>query len=94
MKTKLALIGIMFVLFFLLLGCGNTDIDINDIDINTIDIDAIDHIDIPAGTYEIEYQIEDLIELIKTHGAVVSFVVIDSKKSRVTGIRQFIYGNP
>lgn len=78
MKTKLALIGIMFVLFFLLLGCGDTDIDIN-----TIDIDAIDHIDIPAGTYEIEYQIEDLIELIKTHGAVVSFVVIDSKNQEL-----------
>lgn len=58
---KISLVfGMLLILPFLLMGCGNQGIDLDD-----IDIDAIDRFDVPAGTYVIQYSIEDISDLVK-----------------------------
>jgi uncharacterized repeat protein (TIGR02543 family) len=69
----------LVILPFLLMGCGNQGIDLDD-----IDIDAIDRFDVPAGTYVIQYSIEDISDLVKNHGAVVSFTVTNSDQEAIT----------
>ncbi len=65
---------LMLIFLFLLMGCKNQNINFDE-----IEIEAIDRVDIPEGTYSIEYSIEDVSNLIKKHGAVVSFTVTNTK---------------
>lgn len=73
MRKILLSISILFVLPFMLIACGNQGINLDD-----IDIEAIDRFDVPVGTYTIQYSIEDISDLVKNHGAVVSFTVTNS----------------
>jgi uncharacterized repeat protein (TIGR02543 family) len=56
-----------------MISCVDTSVKLDD-----IDIEAVDQIDVPAGTYQVPYTIEDFSELAKTYGATVSLVVVDS----------------
>lgn len=78
MRKILLTIGILLILPFFLMACGNTGIDLDD-----IDIDTFDQIGITPGSYEIYYTIDDLQTLIEKHGAVVSFVVTNSRQETV-----------
>lgn len=78
MKKIVLSIGMLLIISFMLFGCGN-----NQIDIEAIDIEAIDRIDVPAGTYTIQYTIEDMSDLIKNHGAIVSFTVKNSQNETI-----------
>lgn len=78
MRKILLLIAFLLVMPFMLMGCQNQGIDLND-----INIEAIDRIDIPEGTYTIQYTIEELSDLIKNNGAIVSFTVTDSNQENV-----------
>ena len=79
MRKIMLIFGMLVILPFLLMGCGNQGIDLDD-----IDIDAIDRFDVPAGTYVIQYSIEDISDLVKNHGAVVSFTVTNSDQEVIT----------
>ena len=79
MRKIMLMFGMLVILPFLLMGCGNQGIDLDD-----IDIDAIDRFDVPAGTYVIQYSIEDISDLVKNHGAVVSFTVTNSDQEVIT----------
>lgn len=70
MKRFIVSLGVFFLLPFMLFACNEVSIDIQD-----IDIEAINEIDVPAGTYTINYTIDELSDLIKNHGAIVSFTV-------------------
>lgn len=78
MRKILLPIAFLLVMPFMLMGCQNQGIDLND-----INIEAIDRIDIPEGTYTIQYTIEELSDLIKNNGAIVSFTVTDSNQENV-----------
>ena len=78
MRKILLSIAFLLVMPFMLMGCQNQGIDLND-----INIEAIDRIDIPEGTYTIQYTIEELSDLIKNNGAIVSFTVTDSNQENV-----------
>ncbi|MCK7486665.1 MAG: InlB B-repeat-containing protein [Bacillus subtilis] len=74
------LLGIVLLfLAFVLVGCGATTVNVNE-----IDIDAVDQIDIPAGTYTVEYTIEDLSDLVKNYNATVVIVAHNKAGQEVT----------
>jgi uncharacterized repeat protein (TIGR02543 family) len=64
--------ALLFFLTLLLVGCTTTNFNLDE-----INIDAVDQIDIPAGTYQVQYTIEELSDLVKNHGAVISIVVLN-----------------
>lgn len=53
------------------------------VNIDRIDIEAIDRMDVPQGSYTIQYNIEDLSDLVKNYGATVSFRVTNSDLEEV-----------
>ncbi len=79
MKKIVLSIGILLILPFMMIACGNDDLDLSQ-----IDIEAIDRFDVPAGTYTIQYTIEELSDLVKNHGALVSIFVKNSQNEDVT----------
>ena len=78
MKKIVLSLSILLILPLLLFACGNDGIDLDE-----IDIEAIDRFDVPAGTYTIQYSIEDISDLVKNHGAVVSFEVKNSQNQEI-----------
>jgi|GEM_PF-1751612 len=80
MKRALQLLSVLFVFGFGIIGCTEE----KPVDLTTVDIEAIDQVDIPAGTYSIPYTIEELSDLVKTYGAVVSFHVWNHLNEEVT----------
>jgi uncharacterized repeat protein (TIGR02543 family) len=70
---------ILLFLAFVLVGCGATTVNLNE-----IDIDAVDQIDILAGTYTVEYTIEDLSDLVKNYNATVVIVALNRAGQEVT----------
>ena len=58
-------------------------LDTTQFDLQSIDIEAIDHVNVPAGTYTVDYTIEELTSLIESYGAVVSIRVNDHANETV-----------
>lgn len=79
MKKIILSLGLFFLLPIMMFACNDVSIDINE-----IDIDAINEVDVPAGTYTIDYTIDELSDLIKNHGAIVTFSVTNKLGQAVT----------
>jgi uncharacterized repeat protein (TIGR02543 family) len=79
LKRIFALFFIAFLSLSIVSACGNEE---NPLD--GIDIEAVDQINVPAGTYIIPYTVEDISNLIKTYGAIVTLTVTDSSGNLVT----------
>jgi uncharacterized repeat protein (TIGR02543 family) len=71
MKKMTGILVMLVSLFFVLAGCDQ----VQAFDINDVDITAIDQINIPAGTYRLEYTIENWSDLVKNHGAELAIEV-------------------
>lgn len=80
MRKLTSILVILVGLFFVLVGCEDT----NTIDVNDIDIIVTDQISIPAGTYTLEYTIENWGELVKNYGAVLQIEVRNKSNQLVT----------
>jgi len=78
MRRLSALLFVLLTSLFIF-GCNNDAIDLDQIEIT-----ASDAVNIPAGTYTVEYTIEDLSALIKTRGAVVLIDVKDHSGNAVS----------
>ena len=75
MRKIFIVIWLLLILPFSVMACGNQGVDLE-----SIDIEAIDRFDVPEGTYTIQYSIEDITNLVKNYGAVVSFSVTNSEQ--------------
>ena len=71
---------IMIISLFFLTGCEN-----NEFDINSVEIVATDQVNIPAGTYSIPYTINDISDLIKNQGVILSFEIKNSSNEIIDG---------
>ncbi len=78
MKRFFLVASIVLLTSFFMFGCNQ-----NEVDLNSIDIDAVDHFDVVAGSYTIDYTIEELSDLVKNYGAEVSFIVLDKDDQEV-----------
>lgn len=79
MKRIFALFFVVLLSMFILMACENEENPLNE-----IDIEAVDQINVPAGIYVIPYTIEDISQLIKTYGALVTLSVTDHQGNPVT----------
>jgi len=79
MKKNLAFFLIFLMLFFVLTGCEDGEESILD----GVEIEAVDQYNIPAGTYQIPYTVDDLSNLLKTYSAVLSFTVVNQNNEAV-----------
>lgn len=79
MKRILVVAGIFLLTSFFMIGCQDTQVNLNE-----IDIEAIDAFDVPVGTYTIDYTIEDISSLIKEYGAEVGFLVTNQAGDEIT----------
>ena len=71
------------MLFFVLTACDDGEESILD----GVEIVAVDQYNVPVGTYQIPYTVDDLSNLLKTYSAVLSFTVLnqDNEAVIVTG---------
>jgi uncharacterized repeat protein (TIGR02543 family) len=83
MKKNLAFIVVILMLFFVLAACDDGEESILD----GVEIVAVDQYNVPVGTYQIPYTVDDLSNLLKTYSAVLSFTVLnqDNEAVIVTG---------
>lgn len=79
MKKIVLLFSFLLIISFVLFACTDDGINLDE-----IDIEAIDRVNVPVGTYTIQYYIEDISNLVKNHGAVVSFEVKNSQNQVIT----------
>ena len=79
MKKNLAFIVIFLMLFFVVVGCDDGEESI----LNGVEIEAVDQYNVPAGTYQIPYTIDDLSNMLKTYSAVLSFTVLNQNNEAV-----------
>lgn len=69
-KRFLSIVTVILMTSFFLVSCTN-----NNFDLSKINIIAEDQVGVVAGTYTIDYTIEELSDLVKEHGAVVTISV-------------------
>ena len=77
-KKLILSLSVIFLLSCFLFACTGDQINLDD-----IDIEAIDRTNIPVGTYQIQYTIDDIVNLVENHGASVSFTVKNSANEDV-----------
>ncbi|MCK7485563.1 MAG: hypothetical protein MZU97_08405 [Bacillus subtilis] len=78
MKHRIWLLAFLLVLSLGLIGCVDTSVNLDE-----IDIEAVDQVGVSAGTYQVPYTIEDLSALMKSHGATVTILVVDSSDQAI-----------
>ena len=84
MKKTLLFIVVFLMLAVVLFGCKKED----HLLLKGIEIKAVDQVNVPAGTYQIPYTIEELTSLINTHAAVLSFTVFFYNANEIIGKEQ------
>lgn len=80
MKKMTGVLWMLVGLFFVLTACDQVPA----FNINDVNIEAVNQINIPAGTYTLEYSIENWSELVKTHGAELAIEVRNKSNQVVT----------
>jgi len=78
MKRFFYLVTIIMLTSFFMFGCTNDEFDLS-----VVQIDAADQFGIVPGSYTVEYTIENLSDLVKEHGAIVTISVLDKNDQEV-----------